>query len=230
VAALNAEFAAAWARLQALKSPVLVRDTLESAWTRGRTEYVALLVRVDNPDACAYIRTLSEQIASIPGVEPYPEPYWHITIKGLGFLVVNSGGHEDIYERDLQRIATAARDTFATQRAFDVRLGRINGFPEVVCLEVLDSLPVRELNVRLLDAVPGLVRYPFDGPLFLPHISIARFTSGEGLPHLKQKIAALRERGPGPTLAVREVQLIRARLSAETPALETAERYTLRSP
>jgi 2'-5' RNA ligase len=128
--------------------------------------------------------------------------------------------------RDFGRIADAARRIFESQPAFQGTIGAPSGFPEVVFAEVWNSLPVRELNSRLLADVHGLMRYPFDGDSFLPHVSIARFTSVEGLEEIKGAIATIRDQ-PGPRFSIREVQLVRAHLSSAAPRLEPIETYRL---
>jgi len=224
---LRREFDAAWAGFQSLDSLRLVPDTLESEWTRGRDTYLAFLISVDEPDAVSRLRSLVRQIDRIPGVEPYPEAYWHITIKGIGFEVANADRPDDVSASEVQRIAKASNTVFAAQPAFEVRLGLAGAFPEVVIAEVWDNLPVRDLNCRLLETISGVVRYPFDGPNFLPHVSIARFASDEGLRQLKETISRLRDEPPGPAFPVREVRFIRARLSERAPSFETIKTYHL---
>jgi 2'-5' RNA ligase len=224
---LRREFDAAWARFQSLDRLRLVPDTLESEWTRGRDTYLAFLIGIDDPAVVEYLKTLVTVIEGIPGVESYPEEYWHITIKGIGFGAKGTPADEDVGEHELERISDGAGMVFAQQAAFVVQVGPANAFPEVVFAEVGEGLPVREMNVRLLEAAPDLVRYPFDGEAFLPHVSIARFKSDEGLADLKSTLAAMRHNEPGPSLAVSEVRLVRAHLSAAAPRLETIEAYRL---
>jgi 2'-5' RNA ligase len=224
---LQREFDAAWAAFRSLDSLRLLPDTLESEWTRGRESYLAFLIPITDPPVVGYLRDAVGSIEGIPGVEPYPEDYWHITIKGIGFEAKDAAQPDDIADADIDGIAGVAREIFAGQLAFDVQIGPLSAFPEVVFAEVRNSLPVRHLNRRLLELMPGLIRYPFDGEVFLPHVSIARFTSNEGLSKLKERLAAQREGAPGPTLHVAEVHLVRAHLSAGAPTLEPIETYKL---
>jgi 2'-5' RNA ligase len=224
---LQKEFAAAQAQFQSLEALRLVPETLESEWTRGRDTYLAFLVPVDDPAAVSHLRAVVRQIEHIPGVEPYPESYWHITVKGIGFEAETAERPNDVGRRDFDRIALAARRVFEAEPAFEVTLGHANGFPEVVFAEVWDGLPVRELNARLLEALPDLIRYPFDGEVFLPHVSVARFTSDDGLDELKTTLSSLRGNEPGPGFLISDVQLVRAHLSASAPKLETIETYRL---
>jgi len=226
--ALRGEFDAAWAQFQTLDSLRLVPDTLEAEWTRGRDTYLAFLVPIEDPAVAEHLRKLVRAVEDIPGVEPYPEDYWHITIKGLGFENANRGRRDNVSTSAVRSVAEAARHVFARQPPFEARIGLAAAFPEVVFAEVWDALPVRDLNGRLLEAKPSLVRYQFDGPHFLPHISVARFTSNDGLPQLKEAVSRSREEGAGRPLSVGEIQLIRAHLSGRAPILETIEIYRLK--
>lgn len=221
------EFESAWTRFQALDRLILGPETLESAWAHGRDRYAALLIPVDEPATAAYAREVIERLADIPGVEPYPEEYWHITIKGIGFLCDPARGPDEVSDAQMEEVAERLGEIAASERPFDVIAGRVNAFPEVVFIEVWDGGRVRELNMRVLERVPGITRQPFDGPAFLPHISIARFSSEEGLPVLKTRLAEMRRSAPGPAFTVTHLDLICAHLSAGAPVLERLRRYQL---
>lgn len=228
MSSIDAEFDAAWSRFLALSRLTLVSETLESSSAHGGQEYAAFLVQIEDPKVIEFLRPLASRLARLAGVETYAEPYWHITVKGLGFVAEGRGRKDAISLAGLERVSRAAARIFSRQPPFTVRLGRVNCFPEVAFVEVLDGLPVREMNTRLLEEIPGLCRQPFDGPAFLPHISIARFTSDEALPHLKQVVARLREEVPlGPELPVRRVSLVTARISEGTPSLSLVRSYEL---
>jgi len=225
--ALRREFDAAWARFKTVDALRLVPDTLESEWPRGRDTYLAFLTPVDDPAVVGYLRGVARVIERIPGVEPYPEDYWHITVKGIGFEARTAAQPEDVSASQVAGVAVAARDVFAGQPAFETQIGLVSAFPQVVFAEVWGSAAVRDLNVRLIEAMPGIVRYPFDGGNFLPHISIARFTSNDGLAQLEDTIARLRDGPAGPAFTIRDVHLMRARLSERAPSFETIETYQL---
>ncbi|HSP54384.1 MAG TPA: 2'-5' RNA ligase family protein [Dehalococcoidia bacterium] len=221
------EFQAAWARFQATGNPVLVPETLESAWAQGRDRFLAFLVPVDNPAVLSHIRAITDRLRSIPGVEPYPKEYYHITIKGAGFLVAEPSNSDECSQSGMEAAAEQAARSLARQPPFRVDIGLPNGFPEVVFMEVWDGGDVRRLNTALMEGLPNLVRYPFDGPRFLPHISIARFTSDEGLAELKAVLADLRNSAAGPAFTVTHIDLICAHLSAAAPTFELLRRYQL---
>ncbi len=224
----STEFLGAWERFQALDSLLLAGDTLEAEWTRGRAQYLTFLVRIADPVSVEYLSHLTERIARIPGVETYPEEYWHITVKGAGFQVIKRTHDDEILREDVPRLAGKARALLSKEAAFEAQLGPANSFEEVVFVEVRDGGRVRELNTELMESLPELERNPFDGARFLPHVSIARFTSNEGLALLKERLASMRAEGPGPSFQVRRVEFIKAWLSEEVPEFYSIATYALR--
>ncbi len=220
------EFAAAWQRFQQLDAVHAFGDTLEAEWTRGRAIYLAFLIKLEDAAAREYVSRVQQRIEGITGVERYPDYYWHMTVKGVGFQVIKKTMPDDILRQDVPRIANAARKVFERAPAFDAQIGPPNGFPEVVFLEVRDGGRIRELNTRICEAMPELPRAVFDGELFLPHVSIARFTSNDGLPQLKQALASLRDE-PGPAIQVRRIEFVKVWLSEAMPEFDTLATYSL---
>jgi hypothetical protein len=221
---LASTFEDAWTAFQARDALLLAGDTLEWEWTRGRAQYLTFLVRVEDAAARAHVARVIERLAGIPGVEPYPEWYWHVTVKGGGFQVIKRAHDDDILRQDVARIASAARELLADERAYEAQLGLANGFAGVVFLEVFDGGRTRELNAGL-GGLPHIAHYPGDD-VFLPHVSVARFTSNDGLEQLKAALAGLRDEGPGPAFVVRRVDFIKVWL-AEELEFETLATYPL---
>lgn len=220
------EFAAAWERFQQLNALHTFGDTLEAEWTRGRAIYLAFLIKLEDAAAREYVSRVQQRIEGIAGVELYPDYYWHMTVKGAGFQVIRKTMPDDILRQDVPRIANAARKLFEREPAFEAQIGPANCFPEVVFLEVRDGGGIRELNTRICEALPELPRGPFDGELFLPHVSIARFTSNDGLPQLKEALASLRGES-GPAIQVRRIEFVKVWLSEAMPEFDTLATYAL---
>ena len=220
------DFAEAWRRFGRLGSLVLSTETLEWEWTRGRTDYAALLVRVTSAGVRGEIERVLGELESIPGVDPYPEHYWHATVKGLGFVVEEPTRGDELSPGRLAKLAKESRPMLESTAAFEARVGPAAGFAEVVIMEVHDGGAVRALNTRVMESLEVL-RTPVDGAVFLPHVSIARYKSQEGLGELKVRLAKLRGGAGEATMRVDEVELIMARLSSEAPRFEVVERYRL---
>ena len=227
---LSAFFEDAWARFQALDSLQLVGDSSEWEWTRGHAQNLAFLMRVDDATAREHLARIARRLAGIPGVEPLPDWFWHVTVKLAGFQVIKRTQEDDVLRQDVPRIAGKARAALSKEEAFQARLGLANGFASVVFIEVWDGGRFGRLNSRLLEDVPEIARYPIDGAGFLPHASIARFTSNDGLEQLKEALAELRAEGPGPSFPVRRVEFVKTWLSEEIPEFDTLSTYALRSP
>lgn len=225
---LSTSFDEAWARFQALDTLRVAPDTLEGEWARGRTDYLAFLAPIEDAAARAHISRLLDRLCGIAGVEPYAESYWHITVKGVGFRVPQPVQADEISPKAAGAIADAARGILARESAFEARAGRVNAFEGVVFVEVEDGGQLAVLNTLLMQRIPDVGRYQYDAPNFLPHISIARFTSGSGLAQVKPALAALREDGAGPSFPVRRVDFVSARLSAGAPAFDLVTSCPLR--
>jgi 2'-5' RNA ligase len=220
-------FDEAWQRFLDATSLRMVEDTLESEWRRGRSEFLAFLIPIEDAAARDHIASIISAIEGVPGVQPYQESYWHITVKGLGFRVENPSRPDEISPAVVEAVSAGARRTLADAEDFHVSLGPVNSLAGVVCLEVEASGSVQELNRRILDSAPEVPRSPADD-LFLPHISIAHFTSNDGLTRLKSTLQTLRnDRHRGPTFTATRVDLILARLSASGPTFELISSYPL---
>jgi 2'-5' RNA ligase len=220
-------FKDAWARFQALDSLQLVGDSSEWEWTRGRAQNLAFLVRVEDRAAREHLARMAERLAAVPGVEPLPDWFWHVTVKLAGFQVIRRVHQDDVLQRDVPRIGGKARAVVSREDAVQARLGLANGFASVVFVEVQDDGRLRRLNARLMEGVPEIARYPIDGAGFLPHVSVARFTSSDGLDELKATLAALRAEGPGPSFPVRRVEFVKAWVSEAVPEFDVLATYAL---
>lgn len=210
----------------------LARDALEiademPAWARGRAQFLTFLARIEDASAREHIARAIDRLADIPGVEAFPDWYCHITIKGAGFQVIKRVFDDDVLREHVSRLASQAKTLLAREKAFEVQLGPANGFPEVVFLEAHDGGALRALNELLLNGIDGIARYPIDGEGYLPHVSIARFTSNEGLDQLKETLSELRHEPPGPRFQVRRIELVKAWLSEDVPELDTLATYLL---
>lgn len=225
----SSNFRDAWDRFRDTNTLRLLQETLEWEWTRGRKEYAAFLVEIVDDAAKKHITRTIERLAGIPGVDPYPEEYWHVTIKGLGFVVDDPGKDDELSPRQVAMLGAEARRVIEGTPQFPVNLGLANAFPEVVLLEVNDGGAVAAMNRALTSELADLPVYAVDGPSFLPHISIARFSSHDGLAQLKETLAQVRaEDQAGPTFTVSEIKLIQAHLAEAAPTFDTLATYALK--
>jgi 2'-5' RNA ligase len=227
---LSSSFRHAWDAFRSATSVRLLQETLEWEWSRGRKEYAAFLVEIEDDAVRKHIARTIDAIADIPGVDPYPPTYWHVTIKSVGFVVDNPGRPDEVSPAALDGLAQRAGALIGTVPAFSASAGLPSAFPEVVMLEVSDAGSMRLLNERLTSDLPGVPLHDVDTAAYLPHISIARFRSSEGLPALKEHLTRLRETSErGPDFSVNTVRLIQAHLAEEAPTFDVLASYALGS-
>ncbi|MEX0786541.1 MAG: 2'-5' RNA ligase family protein [Dehalococcoidia bacterium] len=225
---LASSFEDAWARLRNLDALQLVGDAAEQEFAKGRAQALTFQIRIENPAARDYIKQAIEHLGSIPGVDPLPDWFWHVTIKMAGFQVIKRTNDDDVLREDVPRLAREAREIITTSPAFEARLGLPNAFASVVFVEVLDEGRMAALNRVLLDGVSGIARYPIDGDGYLPHVSIARFRSNEGLDELKSKLAELRAGEGGASFSVARVEFVKAWVSEDPPEFDVQATYQLK--
>ena len=124
----DSSFEDAWAGFQALDALQLVGGSSEWEWTKGRAQNLAFLVRIEDRAAREHLARMAERLAGIPGVEPLPDWFWHITVKIAGFQVIRRVHEDDVLQRDVPRITGKARALLSREEAFEAQLGLAGGF------------------------------------------------------------------------------------------------------
>jgi 2'-5' RNA ligase len=212
---------------QFLDAPsIQIHDLERDGRAQGRTQFLAFLVRASDPEVVERLRRLRDGLAGIPGVDPFPEEYWHVTVKLCGFQVVRRTREDDILQGEVPLLLGRAAAALRREESFTVELGRVNAFPTAVFVEVDDDGRLARLNRLLTDALPSLPHYESDGDGYLPHITIARFTGQEALDEVKERLGALRQERGG-SLAVGNVEFVRVWLIEEYPERETVRTFPL---
>jgi len=223
-----ASFDGAWARFQSRDALILDGDW--PARARGRAQQLAFTVRVEDPAARGHLAGISERLAGIPGVDLIADSSWHVTIKGAGFQVIKRVHEDDVLRKGVSHIADSARSIIMEESAFDVQLGLANAFADVAIVEVRDNGRLRRLNTRLVDGMPELHRYPIDGDGYLPHVSVASFSSNAGLDLLKVRLAELRSEAAGPSFPIRRLEFVKAWwIEGRPPEFDLLASYPLSS-
>jgi 2'-5' RNA ligase len=223
---ISSSFDEAWSRFRASEGIVLQQETLEWEWTRGRTDFVAFLIAISDERVREQMGAEVDFIAGISGVDLYPERYWHITVKQVGFLTESAARDDEVSTGDVETLSEAARSVLEASAPVEGEIGPLSAFPEVVFLEVHDGGLVQGMNRALMN-VGAMPRYPVDGLSFLPHVSVARFSSDEGLGELKRRLAEERGSASGIKFRAEEVLLVQAHLAAEAPEFEVLATYRL---
>ena len=226
-AEVSASFEDAWRRFQEATT-VQVGLAVE-AERQGRALFLAFMVRVLDHQAQREIASLVEVLRDIPCLDLYPQDCWHITVKMVGFQVVKRTRPDEVLPEEVGPMLCDGERALAGQEPFPVGIGPVNAFNDAVFLEVHDGGRLKALHQQLLDTLALCPRFPHDGDSYLPHLTLARYASQEGLGELKERLAALRTERLG-TLPVQRVELVKAWLGGEYPELNVVQPIQLGRP
>jgi len=191
--------------------------------------YVAFVIPIDDPAVIE--RLLAWQAIFRPWLayEPQPVERLHITLHIAGRLYRPFWfWRPDVWRRSaLDRMAGVVRPALETFNAFEVHVGPLNAFPNVLFAEVHDSRSsLRALRAQLRRALPLRARSLSPWP-FVPHITLGYWGRQPATPVIRT-LAAHRQDDPVPLRVNRVLFTIYTRdavLSADT--LNTAREERL---
>ncbi|WP_369696823.1 2'-5' RNA ligase family protein [Streptomyces sp. XD-27] len=119
------------------------------------------------PDVHRYAAAYRDALAHLPGLDPIPDQWLHLTMQGLGFI-------DEVDERDVQAIAAAAQRRLADLPALELTLTDVIVTPEAVLAPAQPTDAVTAVRETIRSAIaevwPTVPEAP-DG--FRPHVSIA---------------------------------------------------------
>jgi 2'-5' RNA ligase len=213
---MSTSFEDAWNRFQEVTS-VQVGLGIEDEWAQGRAQFLVFLVSVLDRRVRGAIAAFIERLRGLSCLDLYPEDYWHMTVKMVGFEVDRRTRDDEVLGHEVQPILRAAEDSLAGESPFNVQL---------VFLEAHDGGRLKTLHQKLARALSHYPRFPYDGEPYLPHVSLARYVSQESLAELKERLASLRSEKLAP-LAVGQVEFVRARPSGDYPKFDIIGQITL---
>jgi len=222
---VEGKFADIWARRHRIQ-PTITDDWVNTDWARGRNQLLTFHIRIRDRKLTRKIADIQDRLSNIPCVDRLAEDYLHITVKSCGFLVESETYEDDIPTKNLKRIISRAEQILKAFHRFNVRLPKLNIFPDVVVVEVHDEGKIGDLN-KELQAIPETKKMKFDYPDFLPHISIAQFKNNQDFTRLISCLEELRETELG-QLAVNHIELVNAHLLGRHITLKTIHAFELR--
>jgi len=216
----STSFEDAWRRFQEATT-VHVGLGIEGE-SQGRALFLAFVVRVVGREVRAAIASFVEGLRDVPCLDLYPGDFWHTTVKMVGFQVVKRTRPDEVLPGEVGPMLLAAERALAGQEPFQVEIGPVNAFSDAVFLEVHDGGRLKALHQRLIEALGTCPRFPHDGDSYLPHVTLARYASQDGLGKLKGRLSTVRSQRLG-TLPVQRVELVKAWLGGEYPELDTVQ-------
>jgi 2'-5' RNA ligase len=214
-----------WSRRR--RPPEILTSWVDNDWSKERSRYLTFLVRVNDVSVINKALDFQSKLAAFPCIDPFPKHYFHITVKGVGFLTQSKQHSDDLLKVDVEKIISKTKDIIQSFAQFEASLTNLNYFSEVICIEVYDDNQIREMNRALLE-VPEITQMDIDYPRFLPHFSVAQFKNDERFDDLLDYLEEHRKMQFG-KLTVDAIELVIAHLPryGRYPRLETLCEFQL---
>jgi hypothetical protein len=121
------------------------------------------------------------RLADLPGMDPIPRPWLHLTTQGVGFT-------DEVPDAELDAVIDSARDRLAALSRVTVNMGPAVLDPEVIRLEVQPASALTPIRRALRDAIAA-ARGPeqvSESDDWSPHVSVAYSNSNGPMdPYIK---------------------------------------------
>jgi len=158
------------------------------------------------------LRRVVEGLRGVSCAEPFPGDYYHMTIVPPALLTTGELRPPLLFPDGFESEALGPiREALRGYGPFEVQIQGLNVFRDVLVAIAYDGGHSAEIRRRLAEVVPELPDKYWNTLPALPHISLAQFTSPEGVTQLRDAVAPLRDVYLG-TLRVTRVYLVRSPL------------------
>lgn len=225
---LNDAFAKIWRFRKKIRPVVHEGEWTKREWARGRSEYLTFLIKIDNEEIVERIRDVQKKLSVASCIDPFPKEYFHISVKGGGFLVRTKKSDDEIDRENVAKIISQAGKTVKNIKPFRIWLKGLNIFSDVVFVEVHDNT-IKKMHKLLKERVDFLGSFRYEGNSFIPHLSICGFKNEKEFGKLLKILEKLRNASFG-VFEVDSLDLVVAHLNHKYPILETIHAYPLLSP
>jgi hypothetical protein len=162
--------------MSAIGQPGQMRDHWwwRPGWRIGRRMYAWHVIFNHRTPLHELARAYQEALAPLPGIDPIPIRWLHLTMQGIAFT-------DEISAQDVTDIARAARKRLTGQPPVPLTVGPALVDPEAIMLEVRPANaldPVRTGVRAAIADVRGVAEVP-EADQWTPHISLA-YSNNDG--------------------------------------------------
>lgn len=224
---LDDTFAKIWRLRKNIRPVVHEGEWTKREWARGRSEYLTFLIKIDSAEIAGRIRDIQKKLSIASCIDPFPKEYFHVSVKGGGFLVGTRKSNDEINMENVAKIMSQAGEALKDIKPFRVWLKRLNIFSDVVFVEVHDNT-IKKMHKLLKRRVDFLGSFRYEGDSFIPHLSICGFKNEKEFGKLLKILEKLRNTSFG-VFEVDSLDLVVAHLNHKYPILETVHAYPLLS-
>jgi 2'-5' RNA ligase len=137
-------------------------------WRQGRSFYTWHLTFADQPDVARLAEHYHAILRDLPGVDPVPVQWLHLTMQGLGFT-------DELTTDYVDKAVAAIRARISALPPFGLRLGPVRVDPEALLLDTDPADAVRELRLAIRAGIAdawGVEHVPEQESPFTPHVSV----------------------------------------------------------
>lgn len=170
-------------------------DAQRERFTAGRAQFLTFEISLAEHPVADDIEDLQSELGDIAEVQPSPPELLHISVRGVGWQVIEKTRPDEVLRQEVGAISERAARILRSHAPFDVVIGPLNVFPDALILEVHEETRLRELRTALEDAA-GADAFGLAGDTFLPHVTIGWFRTPASSPAMRQMLTLLREREP----------------------------------
>ncbi len=169
-------------------------DRWRDRFTGGRAQLLSFQVPLTDGAVVGAAMQMQDELADLDALVPFAADMLHITIRGVGFQVIEKAHPGDVLRQEVERAGQAAAKIIAGFAPIEVEIGPVNVFPDALVMEVHDGGRLGEVRRALGDLVDDA--FGVTDAQYLPHSTVAMFRSGDAAPALRERLPALRERAP----------------------------------
>jgi 2'-5' RNA ligase len=197
---------------------------MDPDWQEGHKLSASLIVPVEASRFHERLEPLREALRPFPFVSLHPDPFVHITLVLLGFLVDEPREEDEISRKRLEEIENSARIALSDFPAFILRLANLDAFPGAAFIEAHDGGMLDRLR-DVLSLSCDLEKPP--GP---PHLTIAYFQAPDGTEAPEELISTIARYRDWPVgeMMVENVEMTLLDLRTDYPEPKTLARIPLR--
>ena len=160
----------------------------------------------------ARLRRVVNELKNVACLEPFPDDHLHMTVVPPVLLTTGERRPPLLLPDGFENQALGpTREALRGYGPFEVRVQGLNVFRDVLVAIAYDGGHSVEIRRRLAEVVPELPDKYWNVLPALPHISLAQFTSAEGVTRLRDAVASLKDVYLG-TLHVTRLYLVRSSL------------------
>lgn len=167
-------------------------------WKVGRRMYTWHFTFDGQADLHRLVREYQERLEGLPGLDPVPERWLHLTTQGLGFV-------EEMPDGVVNEVVDKVRSRLVGVPPVSVGVGPAIVDPEVVRLRVQPAAALVLIRTAIREVIAEVTGSVGESQAWNPHISVA-YSSAEG--PLAPAAAVLADELPPVQVTIERVQLI----------------------